>query len=231
MRFLITGGERGIRTLDRVSPIHAFQACAFNHSAISPVNDARDAEEGLQRRPQARERAGSCVNVARSRLSIMVSSCPILIKRLRLRRRRNSQVNEVESQHHLLMTLIAGTRLGPYEILAPIGAGGMGEVYKARDTRLDRIVAIKISAEQFSERFEREARAVAALNHPHICTLHDVGPNSLVMEYIDGPTLAERMAAGPIVLAEALAIARQMARRWRRRTKKASYIATSSRRM
>jgi serine/threonine protein kinase len=87
----------------------------------------------------------------------------------------------------------------------------MGEVYKARDTRLDRIVAIKISAEQFSERFEREARAVAALNHPHICTLHDVGPNFLVMEYIDGPTLAERMAAGPIALAEALAIARQMA--------------------
>ena len=64
-----------------------------------------------------------------------------------------------------------GDRLGPYEILAPIGAGGMGEVYKARDTRLDRMVAIKLCAEQFSERFEREARAVAALNHPHICTL------------------------------------------------------------
>src|SRR6185503_14490403 len=85
-----------------------------------------------------------------------------------------------------LMTLAAGTRLGPYEILAPIGAGGMGEVYKARDTRLDRIVAIKVAAEQFSERFEREARAVAALNHPHICTLYDVGPNYLVMEYIEG---------------------------------------------
>src|SRR5213593_4772214 len=109
------------------------------------------------------------------------------------------------------MSLATGTRLGPYEILALIGAGGMGEVYKARDTRLDRTVAVKISAEQFSERFEREARAVAALNHPHICTLHDVGPNFLVMEYIDGPTLAERMAAGPIALAEALAIARQMA--------------------
>ena len=67
------------------------------------------------------------------------------------------------------MPLSAGTRLGPYEILAPLGAGGMGEVYKARDTRLDRIVAIKVSKEQFSERFEREARAVAALNHPNIC--------------------------------------------------------------
>src|SRR2546422_3537816 len=104
------------------------------------------------------------------------------------------------------MKLDAGTRLGPYEILALIGAGGMGEVYTARDTRLDRVVAIKLCAEQFSERFEREARAVAALNHPNICALHDVGPNYLVMEYIEGPTLA-----GPIALAEALPIARQLA--------------------
>ena len=77
------------------------------------------------------------------------------------------------------MTLAAGTRLGPYEILAPLGAGGMGEVYKARDTRLDRTVAVKVSTEQFSERFEREARAVAALNDSHICHLYDVGPNYL----------------------------------------------------
>src|SRR5712691_10819077 len=104
------------------------------------------------------------------------------------------------------MPLANGAGLGPYEILALIGAGGMGEVYKARDTRLDRVVAIKVCAEQFSERFEREARAVAALNHPHICTLHDVGPNYLVMEYVEGPTLA-----GPIPLAEALPIARQIA--------------------
>src|SRR5436309_13859412 len=104
------------------------------------------------------------------------------------------------------MTLANGARLGPYEIIAPIGAGGMGEVYKARDTRLGRVVAVKICAEQFSERFEREARAVAALNHPNICTLHDVGPNYLVMEYIEGPTLA-----GPMPLAEALPIARQIA--------------------
>ena len=75
------------------------------------------------------------------------------------------------------MAVAAGTKLGPYEILALIGAGGMGEVYKARDTRLDRTVAIKVSQEKFSARFEREARAVAALNHPHICQLYDVGPN------------------------------------------------------
>ena len=78
------------------------------------------------------------------------------------------------------MPLSPQTRLGPYEILAPIGVGGMGEVYKARDPRLDRIVAVKVSNEKFSDRFGREARAIAALNHPHICTLHDVGPNYLV---------------------------------------------------
>jgi serine/threonine protein kinase len=104
------------------------------------------------------------------------------------------------------MALSIGNLLGPYEILEPIGAGGMGEVYKARDTRLDRIVAIKISNERFTERFELEARAVAALNHPNICTLHDVGPNYLVMEYIDGES-----PKGPMPLDEALRIARQIA--------------------
>ncbi len=92
-----------------------------------------------------------------------------------------------------------GTLLGPYEILAPIGEGGMGDVYKARDTRLDRIVALKTSKTEFSERFEREARAVAALNHSNICTLHDVGPNYLVMEYIEGAPLK-----GPLPLDQAL---------------------------
>ena len=82
------------------------------------------------------------------------------------------------------MTLAVGTRLGPYEIVGPLGAGGMGEVYKARDTRLDRTVAVKISAEQFTSRFESEARSIAALNHPNICQLYDVGPNYLVIEYI-----------------------------------------------
>ena len=103
------------------------------------------------------------------------------------------------------MPLAAGTRLGPYEILARIGAGGMGEVYKARDTRLDRIVAVKISKEQFSERFEREAYAIAALNHPNICQLYDVGPNYLVMEYIEGQPLK-----GPLPLDIALKYATQI---------------------
>lgn len=98
------------------------------------------------------------------------------------------------------MPLSAGTKLGPYEILAPIGAGGMGEVYKARDTRLDRIVAIKVSKAQFSDRFEREAHAVAALNHPNVCVLHDVGPNYLVMEFVEGSPLR-----GPIHADQAVA--------------------------
>src|ERR1700732_1277163 len=104
------------------------------------------------------------------------------------------------------MSLSIGTRLGPYEILASIGAGGMGEVYKARDTRLDRIVAIKTSKAQFSERFAREAKAIAALNHPHICQLYDVGPNYLVMEYVEGTPLA-----GPLPLDVALRHAVQIA--------------------
>src|SRR3974377_863854 len=109
------------------------------------------------------------------------------------------------------MALSAGTMLGPYEILAPVGAGGMGEVYRARDLRLRRDVALKISAERFSERFEREARAIAALNHPNICTLFDIGPNYLVMELIEGETLAERLSRGPLRLDDALRIAAQIA--------------------
>ena len=87
----------------------------------------------------------------------------------------------------------------------------MGEVYKAHDPAAGRDVAVKIAHERFSDRFSREARAVAALNHLNICTLYDVGPNYLVMDYVEGPTLAERMEQGPILLAEALEIARQMA--------------------
>src|SRR5579862_9380710 len=109
------------------------------------------------------------------------------------------------------MPLSIGEKLGPYEITAPIGKGGMGEVYRARDTRLKRDVAIKISAERFSERFENEARAIAALNHSNICHLYDVGPNYLVMELVEGPTLADRIKEGAIPLDEALAIARQVA--------------------
>src|SRR5437016_781821 len=103
------------------------------------------------------------------------------------------------------MPLQAGDKLGPYEIVAPIGAGGMGEVYKAHDTRLGRDVAIKISAEQFSERFELEARSIAALNHPHICHLYDVGPNYLVMELIDGSPLK-----GPLQIEKAVEYASQI---------------------
>ena len=88
------------------------------------------------------------------------------------------------------MPLAPGTRLGPYEIAAPVGAGGMGEVYRARDTRLDRTVAIKVSNDPFSERFQREAHAIAALNHPNICQLYDVGPNYLVMEFVEGSPIA-----------------------------------------
>src|SRR3954447_10910204 len=94
------------------------------------------------------------------------------------------------------MPLSIGDKLGPYEILAPIGAGGMGDVYKARDTRLGREVAIKTARAEFSGRFQREARAVAALNHANVCTLHDVGPNYLVMELVEGETLASLLRKG-----------------------------------
>jgi len=109
------------------------------------------------------------------------------------------------------MTLSAGDRMGPYEIVGRIGAGGMGEVYRAVDPRMGRHVALKLSAERFSDRFSREVRAVASLNHPNVCTLHDVGENYLVMELIEGSALAERIAQGPIPLEEALVIARQIA--------------------
>ena len=87
------------------------------------------------------------------------------------------------------MSLSAADKLGPYQIVQRIGAGGMGEVYRALDTRLDRTVAIKVSAKNFSERFKREAHAIASLNHANICTLFDVGPDYLVMEHIDGKQL------------------------------------------
>jgi Tol biopolymer transport system component/predicted Ser/Thr protein kinase len=108
-------------------------------------------------------------------------------------------------------SLKPGQCLGPYRIESFLAAGGMGEVYRATDTRLHRQVAIKVSAARFTERFEREARVIASLNHPHICQLYDVGPNYLVMEFVDGRTLAQRITTGPIPVDEALVIARQIA--------------------
>src|SRR6266702_1629776 len=94
---------------------------------------------------------------------------------------------------------VAGTQLGPYMLLVPIGAGGMGEVWKAQDTRLGRAVAIKRLKAEHTERFKREARAIATLNHPHICTLHDVGPDYLVMEYVEGAPLRSPLPADEAV--------------------------------
>src|ERR1700686_5316518 len=112
------------------------------------------------------------------------------------------------------MSVKAGTRLGPYEILSVIGAGGMGDVYRARDTRLDRIVAIKVLPAHLAdradlrERFDREAKTIASLNHPHICTLHDTGNQDgidfLVMEYLEGETLAQRLMKGSLPLEQVL---------------------------
>jgi serine/threonine protein kinase len=117
--------------------------------------------------------------------------------------------------------LAVGDHLGPYEILGPVGAGGMGEVYKGHDTRLDRVVAIKVLAKQlatdppFRSRFDREARAIAALTHPHICTLYDVGHQDstdyLVMEYVDGESLAARLHNGALALDDALSYAIEIA--------------------
>jgi eukaryotic-like serine/threonine-protein kinase len=108
------------------------------------------------------------------------------------------------------MPLASGTKLGAYEIQSPLGAGGMGEVYRALDTRLDRTVALKVLPDHFSQnvelkqRFEREARAISSLSHPHICTLYDIGHQDntayLVMEYLEGESLAARLARGPLLI-------------------------------
>ena len=109
------------------------------------------------------------------------------------------------------MPLSAGDKLGPYEILAFLGAGGMGEVYRARDTRLNRDVAIKFSDAQFSERFEREAKAIAALNHPNICQIYDIGPNYLVMELVEGAPIVSTEQPRALPPAEALRLGAQIA--------------------
>ena len=119
------------------------------------------------------------------------------------------------------MTIAGGTKLGSYEIVGAAGAGGMGEVYRARDTRLNRVVAIKIlpahlaDKAELRERFEREARAIASLNHPHICVLHDIGHQDgtdyLVMEYLEGETLARRLLKGPLPLEQVFQYAIEIA--------------------
>src|SRR6516225_6823530 len=119
------------------------------------------------------------------------------------------------------MALTPGTKLGPYEIQSPLGAGGMGEVYRARDTRLDRTVAIKILPAHLSDnaeakqRFEREAKTISSLNHPHICVLYDVGHQDrtdyLVMECVEGETLAKRLEKGPLPLEQVLKYGAQIA--------------------
>src|SRR5580693_64369 len=119
------------------------------------------------------------------------------------------------------MPLAPGTRLGPYEIESPLGAGGMGEVYRARDTRLERAVAVKILPAQFSsdpirkQRFEREAKTISSLNHPNICTLHDIGSQDgvdyLVMECVEGETLAKRLEKGALPVEQVLKLGAQIA--------------------
>src|ERR1051326_8415439 len=119
------------------------------------------------------------------------------------------------------MALEAGTRVGPYEVVSAIGAGGMGEVYRGRDTRLDRTVAIKVLSAHLSDnadlkaRFEREARAISSLQHPHICVLHDIGNEGgmdfLVMEYLEGESLADRLKRGPLPMEQFWKIAIEVA--------------------
>src|SRR5215467_9553321 len=119
------------------------------------------------------------------------------------------------------MSLAPATRLGPYEILSPLGAGGMGEVYRAKDTRLERTVAIKILPSHLSadpvrkQRFQREAKTISSLNHPHICVLHDVGQQDgidfLVMECLEGESLAKRLEKGPLAVDQVLKYGSQIA--------------------
>src|SRR5579864_8378001 len=115
------------------------------------------------------------------------------------------------------MSLAVGAKLGPYEILAPLGAGGMGEVYRAHDGKLNREVAIKVlpatlaGDSKYMARFEREAQMLASLNHPNIATVYGIEQGALVMELVEGPTLDERIATGPLPTGEVLAIARQIA--------------------
>jgi serine/threonine protein kinase len=133
------------------------------------------------------------------------------------------------------MALISGAKLGPYEIVSSLGAGGMGEVYRARDTRLDRTVAIKIlpthlsSSSELNARFRREARAISSLNHPYICHLYDIGSQDgtayLVMEYLEGETLAQRLRKGAIRSGRRCSMGCKSRKHWQQRIVQASCTA------
>ena len=136
------------------------------------------------------------------------------------------------------MPIVAGTRFGPYEIQSPVGAGGMGEVYRAKDTRLDRTVAIKVLPQHLSDnpalkqRLEREAKSISNLSHPNICTLYDVGEQAgsafLVLEFLEGETLEKRLEKGPLPAEQVLRLAGEIADALGRPIARASSTATSS---
>jgi hypothetical protein len=130
----------------------------------------------------------------------------------------------------VIKALSPGAKLGNFEIVELIGRGGMGEVYRAHDPRMRRDVAIKVSAERFSDRFSREVHAAAALNHPNICTLYDVGPNYLVMELLEGETLHHRLSRGPLEFAVLVDVGLALADALGPPMRPASSIATSNRR-
>ena len=163
----------------------------------------------------------ACEGTAEQRAALLAQTDPELRRELEslLARRtggdfldRPALQNAPQSPGDLTLTeLAAGASLGPYRIEGKLGEGGMGEVFRAVDTRLGRAVAIKTIHEQFSARFEREARAISSLNHPNICALHDVGPNYLVMELVEGETIAARLKSGPLPLKTAVMYASQIA--------------------
>jgi eukaryotic-like serine/threonine-protein kinase len=155
-----------------------------------------------------------CEGTAEQRAAILAQADPELRRELEslLARRTGGEFLERSLLEDLTLTQVSvGARLGPYRIESKLGEGGMGEVFRAVDTRLGRVVAIKTAHEQFSDRFEREARAISSLNHPNICTLHDVGPNYLVMELVEGETISARLKNGPLPARTALLYASQIA--------------------
>ena len=145
------------------------------------------------------------------RAAMLVGISPDLRRDVEVLLARDASITDPDMTKTMAAPVRVGTVLGPYKVEAPLGHGGMGEVFLAIDTRLGRKVAIKTSSERFSDRFGREAKAIASLNHPHICTLFDVGPNYLVMELVEGETLAARIKLGKLTIEEALPFARQIA--------------------